>query len=101
MMRAALIFPLAIAASACANTSLPTGGLTAPDAPPAACKTAEVQQFVGRKATDSVGKSVLETTGARLLRWGGPDTVFTMDYRQDRVNVTYDSQGTITRIYCG
>ena len=52
-------------------------------------------------ASSSIGKSVLDMTDARRLRWGAPDSVFTMDYREDRVNVIYDEQGIITRIYCG
>ena len=100
MMRFALL-PLALAATACVTSSPPTGGLEAPDAPPAACNATEAQQFIGRKASSSIGNSVLDMTGARRLRWGGPDTIFTMDYREDRVNVIYDEQGTITRIYCG
>ena len=95
------IFPIALAAAACATSSPPTGGLEAPDAPPAACNATEAQQFIGRKATSSLGTSVLDMTDARRLRWGAPDSVFTMDYREDRVNVIYDEQGIITRIYCG
>ena len=83
------------------TSSPPTGGLEAPDAPPAACNATEAQQFIGRAASSSIGKSVLDMTDARRLRWGAPDSVFTMDYREDRVNVIYDEQGIITRIYCG
>lgn len=99
-MRAAIL-PLALAASACVSPGLPTGGLDNPDAPPATCNTEEAQQFIGRKASGSIGKSVLDMSDARILRWGGPQTAFTMDFRQDRVNVIYDAQGIITRIYCG
>ena len=100
MMRLAAL-PLALAATACVTSSPPTGGLEAPEGPPAACDATEAQQFIGRKASSSIGHSVLDMTGARRLRWGAPDTVFTMDYREDRVNVIYDEQGIITRIYCG
>ena len=34
----------------------------------------------------------------RVLAEGSP---MTMDYRHDRLNVTYDGTGAITRIWCG
>lgn len=34
----------------------------------------------------------------RIMREG---SAMTMDYRPDRLNVTYDSRGRITRIWCG
>ena len=102
MMRAAfLTLPLALAAGACMTTTPPIEGLTAPDAPPASCEVTEAQQFIGRKATASLGNEILDMTQSRRLRWGPPDSMFTMDYREDRVNVIYDEQGLITRIYCG
>ncbi len=100
MIRHSLL-PLALAATACAATAPPTGSIDAPDAPYASCTTTEAQQFIGRKASSSIGRSILDMSEARLLRWGGPGTAFTMDYREDRVNVIYDEDGAITRIYCG
>ena len=95
---------LALSLAGCVTTDgLPSGSLDAAP-PPAAgstCDATEAQQFIGRKASESIGRSVLDMSGARTLRWGGPDTAFTMDYREDRVNVTYDENGTIARVYCG
>lgn len=31
----------------------------------------------------------------------GPDTIMTMDFRGERMNVEHSAAGTITRIYCG
>lgn len=100
MIRASIL-PLALTASACMTTTPPTGGLDAPGAPPASCNATEAQQFIGRKASEAIGRSVLAMSKSRVLRWGGPNTAFTMDYREDRVNVIYDDAGVITRIYCG
>lgn len=94
-------FAFAITLSACASATPPIGGLDAPDAPPASCSATEAQQFIGRKASNTIGRSVLKMSTSRTLRWGGPNSVFTMDYREDRVNVIYDEQGIVTRIYCG
>ncbi len=103
-MRNVFVPLLALSLGACVTQGgLPTGSLDAapPPAAGATCEVAEAQQFIGRKASESIGRSVLDMSGARTLRWGGPDTVFTMDYREDRVNVTYDDSGMIVRIYCG
>ena len=83
------------------TTTPPTGGLEAEANVAGSCNANEAQQFVGRRATESLGRSILSASNARQLRWGGPDTAFTMDYRADRVNVLYDGDGSIVRIYCG
>ena len=49
----------------------------------------------------ALGGEVLRLTRAAILRWGPPDSAFTMDYREDRLNIVYDAKGTIERIYCG
>ncbi|WP_247711335.1 I78 family peptidase inhibitor [Qipengyuania gelatinilytica] len=66
-----------------------------------ACQAAPAQTLLHQAASDELAEAILKASGARTLRWGGPDTVFTMDYREDRVNVIYDADGTITRITCG
>ena len=65
------------------------------------CNPAPAQSLVGEKATAENGQRALALTGARILRWGPPDTAWTMEYREGRVNVTYDRAMTITRITCG
>ena len=100
MKRLTFLTPI-LFASACMTMDLPTGGLDAEAPVAGSCNPNEAQQFVGRRATYSLGRSILSASNSRQLRWGGPDTAFTMDYRADRVNVLYDEGGTITRIYCG
>ena len=102
MMRASLaLAALPLALSACMTAPAPVEGLSAPGAPQASCDATEAQQFVGRTATASLGQEILDMTNSRSLRWGPPDSMFTMDYRADRVNVMYDQKSAITRIYCG
>ncbi|MCR2832832.1 I78 family peptidase inhibitor [Parerythrobacter lacustris] len=73
-------------------TERPTGG---------ECNAAAVQNHVGHAATTTMGEAILTESGARRLRWGAPDSAWTMDYRTDRVNVRYDESLTITAITCG
>lgn len=65
------------------------------------CDAAAAQSFAGRGADQAVGDAILKASGARSLRWGPPNSAWTMDYREDRVNVRYDAQMTITDITCG
>ena len=65
------------------------------------CDASAVQSFVGQQATEQTGAQILAQSGARSLRWGAPNSAWTMDFREDRVNVRYDEQMAITTISCG
>ena len=67
----------------------------------AMCNADAAQDMIGERATQEVGTRLLEMTGARTLRWVPPDTAVTMDYRPDRLTVTYDGDYMIERITCG
>lgn len=73
---------------------------TSPDASPD-CNAAAAQRLVGQTASSETGARARSLTGARTLRWGPPNAMWTMDYRPDRVNVRYDSSMRITEITCG
>ncbi len=88
--------------AACATTTTATDGSSADQAAaPMMCDAAAVQYHVGHDATQAMGTAILKESGARTLRWGPPNGAWTMDYRQDRVNVRYDDQMKITGITCG
>ena len=89
-------------AGCAANGSAPDFASASPE-PPAAmtCRAEPAQSYVGQSATQAVGSAILKDTGARALRWGPPNSAWTMDYRQDRVGVRYDAAMTITDITCG
>ena len=97
-----LALPAVLALGACAYTAEPTG--TAPVIPDNAsgdCTAGPAQGMVGQPATAQAGAEIMQRTGARTLRWGPPDSAFTMDFRQDRVNIIYDRAMVITQITCG
>lgn len=52
-------------------------------------------------ATGETGARILSASKAKTLRWGPPNSAWTMDYRDDRVNVRYDASMVITGITCG
>jgi hypothetical protein len=60
-----------------------------------ACGAAALQQLLGAPVADQDFSAI---AARRIMADGSP---MTMDYRADRLNVTYDAQGRITRIWCG
>lgn len=89
-----------LALSACA-----TGGTenSAPPPPPpeATCDASGLEDHVGHRVSARSGATLLELSGARVLRWVPPRTAITMDYRHDRLTVSYDDDMVITQISCG
>lgn len=72
-------------------------------APPSSgeCKADGVQALIGQTATAEIGARLLRETGARTLRWVPPRTAVTMDFRPDRLTVSYDDSTKINMISCG
>ena len=95
---------LAIAAAlplaACSSSETPVESTPAPPAE-AACNADAVQSLVGQTATAEVGGQLLKGSGATNLRWVPPRTAVTMDFRPDRLTVSYDDALKIERISCG
>jgi hypothetical protein len=71
-----------------------------PDHGAGVCNAAPVQNLVGRQRSDAVGAEALRRSGAKALRWIGPDTAYTQDLRSDRINLETDGRGRIVRIRC-
>lgn len=99
-MRLALSTLAALPLAACAPT--PTDPAPVPPVDNGGeCNAAAAQGHIGHQATAEMGAAILKDSGARTLRWGAPNSAWTMDYRIDRVNVRYDANMTITEITCG
>lgn len=97
-----LLFALASLA-ACASTPPPfdEDGNPRVREPVGECDASRVQDHVGHRATAEAGATLLQLTGARTLRWVPPRTAVTMDFRPDRLTVSYDDDMIIERITCG
>lgn len=65
------------------------------------CDASGLQDHIGHTASTRSGAILLELSGVRVLRWVPPRTAVTMDYRHDRLTVSYDDDMAITRISCG
>ncbi|RPF70973.1 I78 family peptidase inhibitor [Aurantiacibacter spongiae] len=91
-------------ASVSACTTMPAPGGEEPirvREPSGECDAAPAQSLVGRQASETVGARALELARAANLRWIPPRTAVTMDYRADRLNISYDDDLVILRVYCG
>lgn len=97
-MKAYVLSLAALPLAACATTG---GDMTSPSAGGGMCEADALQTYVGQKADADIGAKILAESGAKTLRWGAPGTMWTMDYREDRVNVRYDDAMIITEVKCG
>lgn len=82
-----------IALAGCTPVEMRGGGTT--------CDAARVADLVDKPFTDSLGKGALRRAGARTLRHLPPGAMMTMDYRVDRLNVSTDAGGIVTKVNCG
>lgn len=99
----ALLFASLVTLTSCATTTVSP---PASSSPSAGCDAASVQGRVGQIVPAGSGARELTTellrlTAARTLRWIAPGMAVTMDFRPDRLSVSYDEQRTITQITCG
>lgn len=93
-----------LALAACAATTPPiadAGDDPVTREPGASCDAGPAQGMVGAQASAASGAELLALTGARTLRWVPPRSAVTMDFRPDRLTVTYDDDMVIERIACG
>lgn len=93
------LLPAALLSGCAAADGRPARPDPAPQ--PQACTTEGLDAFVGRIATAESGAALLAASGARSLRWAAPGSALTMDFRPDRLTVSYDRAMRITRLSCG
>jgi len=95
MRKVLLLTPMTLAA--CAAQQPPVHGVTLGHK----CDEANTSQYVGQLGTADTGAAILRATKAAVLRWAPPNTMLTMDYREDRVTIWVDEAKKITKIRCG
>jgi hypothetical protein len=72
-----------------------------PGEAPAACDAEPAQRFVGQAHTTELGEEARVAAGAAVVRALRPGEVVTMEFRADRLNLTLDESGRISRVACG
>ena len=91
----------AAALAACTTPEEPAEPIRTMPGEDSPCVADDAQSFVGQKATQSVGEQIMIATRAEIFQWVPPDTAVTMDYRLNRVRVSYDRDQIITLVRCG
>ncbi|OWU86495.1 hypothetical protein ATO6_06735 [Oceanicola sp. 22II-s10i] len=95
MRHAAFALVALLALAACREDDTASAQPAAP-APENACGAAELQDLVGKTFSPD-----FLPPGTEKVRVLHPDSVMTMDFRSDRLNIRLDDSETITEIYCG
>lgn len=65
------------------------------------CSAGAAQRYVGQNADRSVVAEATKASGAKSVRVIAPDTMVTMEFRGDRLNIRVDGTGKIIAIDCG
>lgn len=89
----------ALALAACTSSPPETPAVAAPP-PGSECKPEPGQRFIGQIATGEIGQQLRAATGARVIRWVPPRTAVTMDFRPDRLTVSYNDGMLIQTVAC-
>lgn len=88
-------FAGAVALSACAPTQ---DGVSGAEPTPVACKAGDYQEYVGRNRSTIPA----DAPRGRIFRVLCSSCAATMDFRDNRVNFTYDDKtNVVTRVSCG
>ena len=96
----ALTAPLLM--SACGNMA-PASSEAPPASAPAAgrCNAAPAQFAVGRNIDATLESDARARAGAKASRVLRPGQVVTMEFNAERLNLTVDDAGRVTRVNCG
>lgn len=65
------------------------------------CDASVVQSLIGQEATEEVVEQARIDAGAETARTLRPDQAVTMEFREGRLNVDVDENGTVTSLRCG
>ena len=85
-----------------ADTTSPAGPPIEPGADDvSACDAEPAQRFVNEMYTPELGEEARTAAGASVARALRPGEVVTMEFRVDRLSLTLDETGRITRVSCG
>ncbi|WP_431098009.1 I78 family peptidase inhibitor [Polaromonas aquatica] len=99
-LRSATVFGTTLLlVSACSNTPNPAEQMPPPSATP--CNAAPAQFIVGRQADAPLVNDARVRAGARTVRVLKPGQVVTMEFNAERLSLSVDDAGRVTRVNCG
>lgn len=95
---AALAAITSLLMSACGSTP----ASVEPPAPVASrCNAAPAQFAVGRNADAALENDARTRAGAKTVRVLKPNQIVTMEFNAERLNLSVDDAGRVTRVACG
>ncbi len=65
------------------------------------CNADSVSGLIGKNRSAEVEAEALKLSGAKTVRWLTPDSMMTMDFRVDRLNLHLGTDGKIGSARCG
>lgn len=98
MHKLLMMMPMLLAGCTAATTEAADA---TPAPPQGVCAPAGLDRFIGQTATADLAGEMMKASGAATLRWIAPGMAVTMDFRQDRLTVSYDENYRILRVSCG
>lgn len=101
-MRLPIFIALAASSVLMSACGTPATG-QAPDPAPVSgrCNAAPAQFAVGRTADAALENETRTRAGAKMVRVLKPNQVVTMEFNAERLNLSVDDAGRVTRVNCG
>jgi hypothetical protein len=101
-MRLPILIALAASSVLMSACGTPATG-QAPDPAPVSgrCNAAPAQFAVGRTADAALENEARTRAGAKTVRVLKPNQIVTMEFNAERLNLSVDDTGRVTRVNCG
>lgn len=99
--RLSLIVTAALFAAGCSSTTEQSESAAKPADPSLGCTSSAVEHLKGQTATPELLEQARQQAGASTARVLTPNSVVTLEYNGQRLNLNVDAQRVITRVSCG
>jgi len=99
--RFSLILATALLAAGCSSTAEKSEPAATPADSALGCTSSAVEHLKGKTATPELLEQARQQAGASTARILTPDSVVTLEYNGQRLNLNVDDQRVIARVSCG
>jgi hypothetical protein len=97
---AGIVTSASVLMAACASAPA-TSNVSDPAPASSRCNAAPAQFAMGRNADAALVNEARTRAGAKTVRVLRPNEVVTMEFNAERLNLTVDDAGRVTRVSCG
>jgi PBP1b-binding outer membrane lipoprotein LpoB len=99
--RFSLVLAAALFAAGCSSTAEKSEPSATPADTSQGCSSSAVENLKGKTATPELLEQARQQAGASTARILTPNSVVTLEYNGQRLNLNVDDQRVITRVSCG